>query len=74
MYNVHHIKRFRVRFGEYHHLFAGLRRDATRFFEYIRMSTEFFDFILSKIRHLLEKRVGLQQQVNPEKKLVVTLR
>lgn len=42
-YWVHNICKKRRFYGEFHHLFADLLKDRTKFFEYFRMSHENFE-------------------------------
>jgi hypothetical protein len=52
---VHEINQLRGQYGEYHHLFPQLKADGERFFQYCRMNTETFTYILGKIEHRLIK-------------------
>ena len=72
---VHEINQSRGQYGEYHHLFQ-LKADAERFFQYFRMDTETFTYILGKIEHRLIKNwCNLhQQKILPEERFVITLR
>ena len=56
---VHPLNRERRHFGEYHHLFCGLKKDPSRFHEYTRMSIDTFQYILTKIEHRLIKKTGV---------------
>ena len=49
---VHEMNKKRNEFGEFHHIYNELRRDSERFFNFLRMSRETFDFILSKIKFI----------------------
>ena len=46
-YQVHPVNVDRHIFGEYHHLYKKLRNYPNRFFEYLRMEIETFDYILN---------------------------
>ena len=73
---IHEVNKGRSVYGEYHHLFGELKEDNDRFFKYLRMSLETFNYILSKIDHRLQKQwCNLHQQpILPEERLVITLR
>jgi len=47
---VHEMNKKRNKFGEFHHIYNDLRIDNDRFFNFLHMSVETFDFILSKIK------------------------
>lgn len=73
---VHKINRGRRQFGEYHHLFPQLKLNSKRFFQYMRMELETFDYILGKIDHKITKSWCNfhSQPIFPEERLVVSLR
>jgi predicted nucleic acid-binding protein len=43
--------------GEFHHVYEELKLDRKRFFKFLRMSLETFDFLLSKVQFKLTKPV-----------------
>jgi hypothetical protein len=45
----HDILRNRLQLGEFHHLYRQLRADSNKVFEYCRMLSETFDYILKAI-------------------------
>ncbi|CAI6357117.1 unnamed protein product [Macrosiphum euphorbiae] len=62
---VHPINRRRKIYGEFHHLF----------FEYLRMSIETYDFILTKICHRIRKKTtNFKKPISPAERLYVTIR
>nr|CAH7763600.1 unnamed protein product [Callosobruchus chinensis] len=73
---VHPLNKKRSQFGEFHHLFNDLRIDNQRFFEYMRMSIDTFDYIIEKIGH----KVNItwknchSQPITIEERLMLTLR
>nr|CAH7757791.1 unnamed protein product [Callosobruchus chinensis] len=73
---VHPLNKKRSQFGEFHHLFNDLRIDNQRFFEYMRMSIDTFDYIIEKIGH----KVNItwknchSQPIIIEERLMLTLR
>lgn len=75
-FTVHPINQNRQEFGEYHHLFKELRNHPDRFFSYLRMQRETFDYILRMITPRLQKKWlnCHSQPILPEEQLVVTLR
>ncbi|CAI6362415.1 unnamed protein product [Macrosiphum euphorbiae] len=72
---VHPIDRRRKIYGEFHHLFFDLKKSPTRFFEYLRMSIETYDFILTKICHRIRKKTtNFKKPISPAERLYVTIR
>ena len=53
--SVHPLNKERRVYGEYHHLFKGLKEHPDKFFQYTRMSVETFNYVLNKIEHRLIK-------------------
>lgn len=49
---IHPLNRKRRVHGEYHHLFKKLRHHNDRFFQYMRMSENTFDYVLEKVHNL----------------------
>ena len=56
-YSTHPINTNRYEFGEFHHLYNDLRKYPQKFFEYMRMNIETFDYILSKISDKIKKKL-----------------
>ena len=73
---IHEINEWRRTYGEYHHLFPQLRRDAKRFQRYVRMTPGTFDYIRDLVSPHLEKNWSnfIKTPILPEEKLVITLR
>ena len=73
---IHSINRDRITYGEYHHLFPNLKNDNERFFQYMRMSQDTFNYIAEKVKYRLTKNwCNLHKQpILPEERLVITLR
>jgi hypothetical protein len=53
---VHPLFKERNKLGEYHHVFCVLRRCPTKFFEYLSMSSDTFNYVLSKVHDSLENQ------------------
>lgn len=65
----------RYEFGEFHHIYNELRRDSERFFNFLRMSRETFDFISSKLKFKLTKgTINFKKPISATERLYVTLR
>lgn len=65
----------RNEFGEFHHIYNELKRDSERFFNFLRMSRETFDFILSKVKFKLTKKTtNFKKPISATERLYVTLR
>uniref|UniRef100_A0A6P7G3T0 Uncharacterized protein LOC114333878 n=1 Tax=Diabrotica virgifera virgifera TaxID=50390 RepID=A0A6P7G3T0_DIAVI len=60
--------------GEYVTLFEPLKKQPTKFFEYFRMSPLTFEYLLEKLHSRLEKYSNFRKCIEPEQKLMVTLR
>lgn len=43
-------------YGEFHHVYKDLRQHPDRFFKFLRMSVETFDFLVSKIMNRITKK------------------
>lgn len=73
---VHPLNKKRKYYGEYHHLYKDLRKDSQRFFEYMRMSINTFDYILNKIEAKINKawKNCHAQPIIAEERLMLTLR
>jgi hypothetical protein len=55
---IHLLFKERNQFGEYHHVFHALRRHPAKFFEYLRMLSDTFDYVLSKVHDSLENQTA----------------
>lgn len=72
---VHEVNKNRLVYGEFYHLYPELRQDSARFFEFLRMSINTFDYILMKVKDRLQKKTtNFKAPISPEEKLYVTLR
>ena len=72
---VHPMNANRHVYGEYHRTFQEIRQYEERFYRYMRMKTETFDYILSEVQEVLTKqRTNFKDPIGPEQKLVITLR
>lgn len=72
---VHDLNKNRATYGEYHHLYRQLRGDPVRFFQFLRMSVETFDYILDIIKHRLKKKTtNFKKPISPSERLYVTIR
>jgi len=61
-------------YGEFHHLYADLRKSPTNFFEYLRMSIGTYDFILKRIGKLIQKKTtNFKKPISNAERLYVTL-
>lgn len=71
---IHPINCNRSVYGEYHHLFEELKRDENRFFQYMRMTIETFNYILEKVEHRLIKTWcnWHKQPILPEERLNIS--
>jgi hypothetical protein len=62
-------------FREYHQFFHALRRQPKKVFEYLRMSTDTFDSIVSKFHDSLEgERTNWRRPTDAEQRVVATIR
>uniref|UniRef100_A0A8C5Q003 DDE Tnp4 domain-containing protein n=1 Tax=Leptobrachium leishanense TaxID=445787 RepID=A0A8C5Q003_9ANUR len=73
---VHPINTARYTHGHFATLYRPLReKDPVKFFNYLRMSINSFDELLSKVREPLTKRdTNMRDAIPPEEMLVITLR
>lgn len=72
---VNEVCKSRQKHGEYHHLFPVLKRHPVRFFQYTRMSVVTFEYVLQKIRDVIEKQdTNWRRPIGAAERLVVTLR
>lgn len=60
--------------GEFGRSYEELRRNDTKFFEYLRMTQSTFDYILKAVKTRLHKYSNFRECISPEEKLIVTLR
>jgi hypothetical protein len=60
--------------GEFHTFFPMLLEYASKFFEYFRMGSVTFWYILHNIRPYIEKQSNFRKCISPEERLAVTLR
>ncbi|XP_050293622.1 uncharacterized protein LOC126734133 [Anthonomus grandis grandis] len=75
-YTVHPLNQERHTLGEYHNLFPQLKEYPGRFFQYTRMEHSTFVYILDLIQpEIVTKFTNfVKQPIEPEEKLVITLR
>lgn len=75
-YCAHPINTVRLKFGEFHHLYNHLRKYPSKFFEYMRMMPQTFDYILSNISEEIEKKWCNchARPILPEERLMITIR
>jgi len=72
---VHNIRSRRESFGEFHNLLDDLLKDEERFWRYFRMSSGTFKYILELIHTSIKKQnTNFRRSINPEERLMVTLR
>lgn len=73
---AHPINTKRWEFGEFHHLYEDLRLDDERFFGYMRMRIETFDYICSKVHTKLDKKWNNchARPILSEERLMLTFR
>jgi hypothetical protein len=72
---VHDVNLSRVTHGEFNVLYKQLRNYEEKFVEYLRMTTETFDILLTKIEEKIQKQdTNYRACMSPEERLVVTLR
>ena len=73
-YWVHPINVERPSKGEFNTHYADLQHYEDCFFEFYRMSTSQFDYILERIAPLIRKQnTNFRESVSPEEKLVITI-
>lgn len=60
--------------SEYVKLFDELRLQPPKFFEYFRMSSSTFDYILNRITPRIQKYSNFRECIGPREKLTITLR
>ena len=72
---VHPINKDRHLKGEFFTLYKDLREYPDKFFRWYRMSIEQFDYILEKLRPVLQKdNNNYRDSISPEERLAITLR
>lgn len=61
--------------GDYNNLLREMRLgDISRYHNYMRMSPEQFDHLLSKIEHALAKNNTVRDSISPGERLALTIR
>lgn len=61
--------------GEYSNVYRQARMYEDKFYEYLRMTIQTFDCLLSTLEHRLTKiTTKFRQPLTPEERLVITLR
>ena len=75
-FSAHPINVDREIFGEFHHLYTQLKQHPPKFKEYMRMTVETFDYVLSHISDRSEKdwRNCHTRPIVPEERLMITIR
>lgn len=72
---IDRLSRGRIVNGGFHRLYYDLRKDSSRFFEFLRMSIKTFDYILEKIEHRIQKKAtNFKKPISPIERLYLTLR
>ncbi|CAG0891085.1 unnamed protein product [Cyprideis torosa] len=72
---VHPINRDRKQKGEFATTYQVLRKDATRFMGYFRMSVASFDHLLQEIEPMIAGAgTNFRESVSPEEKLMITIK
>ncbi|CAH1969151.1 unnamed protein product, partial [Acanthoscelides obtectus] len=72
---VHEINICRKSFGEFYHLYRDARKYPEKFYEYLRMSKESFDLLLSHLDpYLCGIGTNFRERISAEQRLVITLR
>ena len=71
---VHPINNLRFEKGEYFVLYADLRKYEDKFFNWYRMSTKKFDYLLKLIqRRIFRQNTNYRESISTEEQLVITL-
>ena len=71
---VHPINNLRFEKGEYFVLYADLRKYEDKFFNWYRMSTKKFDYLLKLIqRRIFRRNTNYRESISTEEQLVITL-
>lgn len=75
-YCAHPINTTRFVFGEFHHLYNDLRKYPQKFFDYMRMESDTFDYILLKISDMLQQNWCNchARPISVEERLMITIR
>lgn len=72
---VHKMNQCRGTYGEFHHVYKDLRQHPDRFFKFLRMSVETFDFLVSKIMNRITKKTtNFKKPISATERTYVTLR
>ena len=71
---VHPINNLRFEKGEYFVLYPDLHKYEDKFFNWYRMSTKKFDYLLKMIqRRILRRNTNYREAISTEEQLVITL-
>lgn len=73
-FQVHPVNQHRLHCGEFFVKYERLRQSPDKFFDYLRMSTVQFDFILKRVTPHIEKFCLSRLPISPEERLFLTLR
>lgn len=75
-FGAHPVNLQREEYGEFHHLYKQLRNYPRRFFQYLRMEIETFDYVKALVVTNLQKNWCNfhTNPITPEERLVLTLR
>ena len=72
---MHPMNHERLVESEYYTTMPHMRRDEEKFFKYLRMESQPFDELLHKVTRFIEKKdTVMRVAIEPELRLVVTLR
>ena len=71
---VHPINNLRFEKGEYFVLYPDLRKYEDKFFNWYRMSTKKFDYLLKLIqRRIFRRNTNYREAISTEEQLIITL-
>ena len=71
---IHPINNLRFEKGEYFVLYPDLRRYEDKFFNWYRMSTNRFDYLLKVIQRRISKQnTNYRESISAEEQLVITI-
>jgi hypothetical protein len=74
-YWVHPILKVRCLEGSFYTLFGKLKGDESKFFNYFRMSTQTFDFLIERLENAIKRQdTRMRSCVPPTEMLAVTIR
>lgn len=74
---IHPINRERYLLIEFHHLYYKLRKYSDKFFSYLRMSVQTFDYLLEKVNYRLDKNVTnfvKNRFISPTERLIIIIK